>query len=462
MSVEEYSLKGMLRELMRYKSALVGFAILIFLIALSLYAIFLTPYSQAGDMWNDQNMWLAYPRNAAPEWYNLFSQKKLPPSMLLGMGYPGHLSKEENLEGKRVITYYDKFSYNYDDFPSELVLLVNTTFSETPPRIEAFWVKPSGEELNLGTYTPRNESSSIYITNNVVLEDQLGRYAIEKLGFEPNYTITIPVALFMDYREELTVMKGDYEFRLRVTLSNESDTFSYKLLMHGKVYGIAGTDVYRRPLHLGIIWGAPIALSFGIIASVTITFVQLIFAAISGYYGGKIDSLIQRLTEIYMILPFLPFLVMVSLLYGLDIWRLLLIIIVLSVFGTSVKTYRVWVMQLKTSPYIEAALAYGASNLRIIALYILPRILPPVVPSLVLSIPSYVFLEAALALLGLSDPKVVSWGRIIEEAFANGAVYKGYYHWVLIPSIMLVLTAISFALIGLALDRIVNPRLREM
>ncbi|MEM2291150.1 MAG: ABC transporter permease, partial [Candidatus Korarchaeum sp.] len=79
-----------------------------------------------------------------------------------------------------------------------------------------------------------------------------------------------------------------------------------------------------------------------------------------------------------------------------------------------------------------------------------------------LSIPSYVFLEAALALLGLSDPKVVSWGRIIEEAFANGAVYKGYYHWVLIPSTMLILTAISFALIGLALDRIVNPRLREI
>ncbi|MEM0018209.1 MAG: ABC transporter permease [Candidatus Korarchaeum sp.] len=462
MSVEEYTLRGILRELLRYKSALVGFAIIAFLVALSIYAILFTPYSKAGDMWNDQNFWLAYPRNAAPEWYNLFSQRKLPPSMLLGEGLSGHEKKEE-IEGEfKIINYRDKFTYNYDDFPTELILIVNSTYSEAPPRVEVSWVKPSGEELDLGTYTPRNISYSIYITNNILLEEKLKDHVIERLGYEPEYSVTIPVALFMDYGKELSAMKGDYELKLRVTLANRSDTFSYRLLMHGKVYGIAGTDVYRRPLELGIIWGAPIALSFGIIASVTITFVQLIFAAISGYYGGKIDSLIQRLTEIYMILPFLPFLVMISLLYGLDIWRLLLVVIFLSIFGTSVKTYRVWVMQLKTSPYVEAALAYGASNLRIISLYILPRILPPVVPSLVLSIPSYVFLEAALALLGLSDPKVVSWGRIIEEAFANGAVYKGYYHWVLIPSTMLILTAISFALIGLALDRIVNPRLREI
>ena len=461
MSVEEYSLRGIFKELMRYRSALVGFAILIFLIALSLYAIFFTPYSKAGDVWNDQNLWLAYPRNAAPEWYNLFLTRKLPTSIQLGMGLAGHEEKVEIKEGLRVLSCRDRFTYNYDDFPTELVLMINSTYSETPPRVEVSWVKPSGEELVLGSYMLRNLSQSIYITNDVLLEERLKNYVIDKLGYEPEYSVTIPVALFMEYGKELTAMKGNYELRFKVTLTNES-TFSYRLLIHGKVYGIAGTDVYRRPLDKGILWGAPIALSFGIVASVTITFVQLILAAISGYYGGKIDSLIQRLTEIYMILPFLPFLVMISLLYGLDVWRLLLLVIFLSIFGTSVKTYRVWVMQLKASPYVEAALAYGASNIRIIALYILPRILPPVVPSLVLSIPSYVFLEAALAFLGLSDPKVVSWGRIVEEAFAQGAVYKGYYHWVLIPSTMLILTAISFALIGLALDRIVNPRLREV
>jgi peptide/nickel transport system permease protein len=464
MSVSEYTLKGIFRELIRYKSALVGLAILVFLVVLSLYALIFTPYAQAGEIWNDQNRWLAYPRNAAPEWYNFFSSKKLPPSILIGEGLPNHKREEAEREGHRVITYLDSFSYNYDDFPSELVLLINTTYSGSPPTVKVYWIKPSGEELNLSVYRPRNISESIYISNNVILERELEEYAIDKLGFTPNYTITIPVALFMEYKDkgEPTAMKGNYNVRIEVTLYNRSDTFSYRLLMHGKVYGIAGTDIYRRPLELGLVWGAPIALSFGIVASVTITFANLILAAISGYYGGKIDSLIQRLTEIYMIIPFVPFIVTISILYGLDIWRLLLIIIILSVLGTPLKTYRVWVMQLKTSPYVEAAIAYGASNLRIIALYILPRILPPVVPSLVLSIPSYVFLEAALAMLGLSDPKVVSWGRIIEEAFAGGAVYKGYYHWVLIPSAMLILTAISFALIGLALDRIVNPRLREM
>ena len=457
MSVEEYSLRGILRELLSYKSAVIGIAILIFLVGLSLFSILATPYSQAGEIWNDKNKWIKYPRNALPEWYNYFSDKKLPPNIVLG----AHAAERSIENGFVKLIYYDKFNYNYDDFPSEIIIFTNTTYFNESPVLRAYLIKPSGEMLSLGDYSPRNGTDSIYITNNIILEANLTDYVIRKIGEKPSYVITIPIALFMKYSKNLEVMKGNYTFKIEVLLNNVSDSFEYQTIVYGKVYGLAGTDMDRRPLDLGILWGAPLALAFGVVASFSITFIQLIFAAISGYYGGKIDSIIQRLSEIYMILPFLPFLIMVSLLYGLNLWNLLLLVIVLSIFGTSVKTYRVWVMQLKSSPYVEAAMAYGASNLRIIFLYIIPRLIPPMVPSLVLAIPSYVFLEAALALLGLSDPKAVSWGRIVEEAFDAGAAYKGYYHWILMPSMMLILTAISFALIGLALDRIVNPRLRE-
>ena len=72
------------------------------------------------------------------------------------------------------------------------------------------------------------------------------------------------------------------------------------------------------------------------------------------------------------------------------------------------------------------------------------------------------FLEAALSYLGLGDPYLPTWGKIINDAQTNGALYKGYFYWVLEPSFFLVLTALAFALLGFALDKIVNPKLREM
>lgn len=92
----------------------------------------------------------------------------------------------------------------------------------------------------------------------------------------------------------------------------------------------------------------------------------------------------------------------------------------------------------------------------------IPKILPTIIPSLVLSVSGFVFLEAALAILGLGDPVAPTWGKIINDAFTEGALYKGHYYWVLEPSVLLVFTALGFALLGFALDKIFNPRLREI
>jgi peptide/nickel transport system permease protein len=87
--------------------------------------------------------------------------------------------------------------------------------------------------------------------------------------------------------------------------------------------------------------------------------------------------------------------------------------------------------------------------------------IPTLIPSLVLSVPSFVFLEASLAVLGLGDPTLPTWGKIIDDAFNYGALYKGLYYWILEPAVLLMITGLAFALLGFALDRIFNPRLRE-
>ena len=118
-------------------------------------------------------------------------------------------------------------------------------------------------------------------------------------------------------------------------------------------------------------------------------------------------------------------------------------------------------MQIKEAPYIEAAKAYGASDARIILRYMVPRILPMLIPQFIVLIPSYVFLEASLAILGLGDPTLPTWGKVIQDAQSSGALYHGWYYWVLEPSVLLMLTGLAFSMVGYAMDRVFNPRLRD-
>jgi peptide/nickel transport system permease protein len=137
-------------------------------------------------------------------------------------------------------------------------------------------------------------------------------------------------------------------------------------------------------------------------------------------------------------------------------------VIALSIFGGAIKTFRAIFLQVREAPYIEAARAYGASNGRIIVRYLIPRIIPVMIPSLVSGVPVYVFLEASLTLLGLGDPVLPTWGKVIEDARAQGALHNGQYYWVLQPAVLLMLVGLSFAMVGFSLDRVFNPRLRGL
>ena len=100
--------------------------------------------------------------------------------------------------------------------------------------------------------------------------------------------------------------------------------------------------------------------------------------------------------------------------------------------------------------------------MRIVFRYLIPRILPLIIPTLIILIPSFVFLEASLAVLGLGDPVLPTWGKIIQDAFSQGALFNGFYYWILEPAGLLMIAGLGFALVGFALDRIFNPRLREL
>jgi len=203
-----------------------------------------------------------------------------------------------------------------------------------------------------------------------------------------------------------------------------------------------------------------VALAFGIVAAGVTSVSSMLLAALGAWYGGWVDRVIQFLTEVNLILPFLPVALMIFTLYSKSMLVVLAVVVLLSIFGNSIKTYRAIFLQVKEEPYLEAAQTYGASNIRIVVRYLLPRILAVLVPRLMILVPSYVFLEATLAFLGVTDLELPTWGKLLSNALGS-SIYTNAYHLVLIPLGLLLLIGFAFALVGLALENIFQPRLRE-
>lgn len=445
------SLKKNFQELLKYPSAVVGLILVLVLVAISIYAMVTIPYNEAIILWRGgEDQWYRNPKYALPKWVNYFRKDKLPESIALStIDHPEYKTVETNDDGSAIITIEIPFEYNYEILPVDLMIRFTSNFQEKAPFVSVSWIRPDGEKIRIKnlSISPKQDYR---VSQDKDLQKKLGGNKIE-------------VGLFTDYKNDpKTIEKGKYTLKIEGATFEKDSDFDAEFIAYGKVAGLGGTDHLRRDLIVALLWGAPIALAFGLLAAVGTTLTQMIIAALGTWFGGWVDILIQRITEINLVLPFLPILIMIGTFYSRSIWVILTAVIILNIFGTGIKTFRAVFMQTKETPYIEAARAYGASNTRIIFSYMVPRILPMLIPQFIILIPSYVFLEASLAVLGLGDPTLPTWGKVIDEARANGALFQGWYYWVIEPSILLMLTGLAFAMLGFSLDRIFNPRLREM
>jgi peptide/nickel transport system permease protein len=324
---------------------------------------------------------------------------------------------------------------------------VTSTYIEKQPFLSIELLTPDGREIRI---------TNLSITDKLTYRFSQDAKLMTRLKTED----VIPVLFSLP--DTNTPQKGQYQLLVTGTTFEPDSDIDVEFVLHGQVYGLAGTDQARRDLVVPLLWGAPVALAFGLLASLGTLVLTMVIAAIGTWYGGWVDELIQRITEINLVLPFLSILIMVGTFYSRSIWVILGVTILLSIFTGAIKGYRSIFLQVKESGYIEAARAYGASNMRIIFLYLIPRMVPLLIPGLVSSVPAFVFLEASLAVLGLGDPVLPTWGKIIQDANTNGALYRGYYYWILEPAALLMVTGLGFAMLGFALDRIFNPRLRDV
>jgi peptide/nickel transport system permease protein len=443
------TLKSSFQNLLYYPSAILGILVVFLLVFTAVYAMVKIPYKEAIRLWRGgEDVWYQNPKFAPPAWINLFSKKKYAESFAVRTA-DGTMTKEvtPGAEGTATMSISYTFDFSYDYYPQDLILYFTSKYNEKQPFISLEWLTPDGRKIR--------------IVNTALGQKQTYRFSQDAKLKTKLKTDNVIQALFSD-PETGDLIRGKYQLLITGATFEPDSDINAEFVFHGQVYGLAGTDQARRDLVVPLLWGAPIALAFGLIASLGTSVLTMVIAAVGTWYGGWVDELIQRITEINLVLPFFSVLIMIGTFYSRSIWVILGATILLSIFTGAIKAYRSIFVQVKESAYIEAARAYGASSPRIVFLYLIPRMIPLLIPGLVSSVPAFVFLEASLALLGLGDPVLPTWGKIIQDAQANGALYRGYYYWILEPATLLMITGLGFAMLGFALDRIFNPKLRDI
>lgn len=220
-----------------------------------------------------------------------------------------------------------------------------------------------------------------------------------------------------------------------------------------------GTTHYGRDVFSQIIVGSRVALIVGFTAALFLTFIGTNVGLLAGYFGGRLDDVLMRTNDIAFGIPFVPFAIVLIALTGPSIWNIIITIFILM-WRTTARVIRSQVLSLRERPFITAARVSGASHLRIMYIHLLPNVLPMSFLYIALGIAWATLAEASLSFLGFGDPRMVSWGQILYDAFLTGSARTNWWN-VLPPAFCISLFVISAFMIGQVYEEVVNPRLRK-
>lgn len=220
---------------------------------------------------------------------------------------------------------------------------------------------------------------------------------------------------------------------------------------------LLGSDYLGRDVLTTLIYGGRTTLLVGAVAAFLSVSIGITLGAMAGYYGGRVDAVLMRVTEFFQVLPALLFAMVVVTLFSPTLLTITLAIGVVSWTGTARLT-RAEFLKYRSLEFVRAERAIGASHARIIWQVILPNALPPLIVSATLAIGSAILFEAGLAFLGLGDPNQMSWGLMI----GSSRQYVLTCWWaVAFPGAAIFVTVLAVSLIGDGLNDALNPKLRE-
>jgi peptide/nickel transport system permease protein len=221
-----------------------------------------------------------------------------------------------------------------------------------------------------------------------------------------------------------------------------------------------GTDADGRSVLTSLIWGSRISLLIGFTATILSMVIGAIIGIVSGHFGKIIDNLLMRVTDWFLVVPFLPLAIVLAKTLGPSLGVIIFVIGVTSWPGTA-RIIRAQALAVETRPYLERSRALGAGHWHQMSKHVLPNVMPLLLANTILTVAGTILAETTLSFLGLGDPLRPSWGEMLNQAFFTGGGSAGNQLWLITPGLAIILVVMAFTLCGHALEAVLDPKLRE-
>ena len=244
-----------------------------------------------------------------------------------------------------------------------------------------------------------------------------------------------------------------------VLLSHDARTKVGEVFQRPDARHVMGTDGGGADMLALLIQGAGVSLIVGFAAAVVSALIGGAVGLLSGYFGGKTDIVLMRITDYVLVIPDVPLMIIVAALFGRSLLNIILIIGAIY-WTTTARLIRAQVKSIRERVYVKRARAIGAGHGRLMFRHVLPQVAPLLVANTVLLVALAIFAETFITFLGLGDPSVVSWGRLIENAFKDNAILNKAWWAIIPPGACVTLLILACTMIGQAMEDSLNPRLR--
>ena len=239
---------------------------------------------------------------------------------------------------------------------------------------------------------------------------------------------------------------GPYQSALNLANDNQPPSVDHLL----------GTDGTGHAIWNLLVYGTQVDLIVGFAASLAAMILGTSVGLVAGYYGRMTDQFLSRLTDFFLVIPWLPFVLVLVVILKPTLATIVFAIALVS-WPTTARVIRSQVLSLKERQFIERARAVGAGRAYIIARHILPNVMPLVWAEAVLTVSSAIFTEAFLSFFGLGPPGVQTWGQMVNYAYNGNALLNGQWWWFAPPGIFITVLVLGFAMLGYGVEEGLNP-----
>jgi peptide/nickel transport system permease protein len=471
---------GALRLLLAAGPGRTGIALFVAMLGISIYVLVAYPLDFGRARWSNPNYWADYPKTAPPVWTTWLGGEGVPHTTLTESAP----SETRTIPAGEIRTYRFPLSFESDRFPTFLSFTVNgVSYSKRAPSFGVTLERPDGGQIRLASLAvpaPRPGETAPYrryfeTPNRLLLTSQeTAAQSLAQIYAQIYPGVQLPANLNDQLAAGLFARPRRRRFR-------SARSPPWGLLAERPGGGQRSDRPDRRPAHGdgrdrvrmdGDRRARPrprprsaLRLSGRALdrdaCGDPVDRDRRRARHLSGYAGGVTDAVIQRLSDIISQVPVLPLLIFLVFVLGSHLYLIILVLVAFSWPGLTILV-RSMVLQIRSGQLVEAAKAMGASRRRIMLRHVFPQTAPFIVAQMIFFAPGAILAEASLSFLGLGDPSVPTWGQMLEAGFRTGALYVGYWWWVIPPGILIVVTALAFMLLALAMEPIVDPRLRKV